>query len=497
MEAKDTNNSYFPPVVALLGHVDHGKTTLLDVIRKTSIAEREHGGITQKIGASSVEVKSFDSAQDKHEGKKRRITFIDTPGHFAFAKMRGRGAQAADVGLLIVSAVDGVMPQTKESIDLLYASKIPFIAVITKIDSGEKNPDKVKKQLVDGQVMLEGYGGDVPFIEVSAKTGKNIKELLDLILLVSDVHPKDPLPSPSSDFMAIVIESNQDPKAGAKATIVVKNGKIQVKDEITTGDVSGKVRSLISDTGERLKEATIGQAVEVLGFDKAPEVGSIVSMTGKKPESSESQRDTETPFDVAQGKQKEEGLDEKIISLILVADFLGSLEAILASLPSKVKVISKKTGDITLADVLLAKSTGALVLGFNVKIKPEVKQLALTEKVLVKNYSVIYEMLNEINDVIEGKELSLQEKVYGIAKVLASFPYEKTKVMGVKVVEGRVAKGDRVRVEREDKVIGEGRITSVRQSKEQVSKVEEGEEAGIIVGPELDFVIGDVVICHS
>ncbi len=474
----------FPPVVAVLGHVDHGKTTLLDAVRKTSIAQREHGGITQKIGASAIET--------PHEGAKRRITFIDTPGHEAFAKMRGRGAQAADIGLLIVSAVDGVMPQTKESIDLLRISKIPFIAVLTKIDSGEINPEKVKKQLVEANVLLEGYGGDVPLLEVSAKTGKNIKELLDLILLVYDLHPKSPPPSPFSDLEAIVIESKHDSKAGVLATIVVKNGTIRVRDEITTGEISGKVRSLISDQGRQLKESTIGEAVEVLGFETTPGVGSMVTAVGKKIATlatTETQKDTEA----LKGKTSE----EKIISLILVADYLGSLEAILASLSDKVDVISKKTGEITTADILLAKSTGALILGFNVKIKPDVKQLASNEKVPFKNYTVIYEMLNEINDVIEGKELSLQEEVYGIAKILASFPYEKTKVMGVKVAEGRIAKGDRVRIEREDKIIGEGRIISLRQGKEQLSKVENGQEAGIIVAPELDFAVGDMVICHS
>jgi len=471
---------HFPPVVAVLGHVDHGKTTLLDAIRKTSIAEREHGGITQKIGASSVEI--------EHEGKKRWVTFIDTPGHEAFAKMRGRGAQTADIGLLIVSSVDGVMPQTKESISLLIASKIPFITVLTKSDSREKNPEKAKQQLIKEKVMLEGYGGDVPVIEVSAKENSNIKELLDLIILVNDLNPKAVEISPSSTLSAVVIESKQDPKAGAKATVVIKNGTISIRDDITTGQVSGRVRSLISDSGKQVQSATIGEAVEILGFDKAPNVGNTVY------------KGSEKPFDSAQGKQEEikRILDGgELISLILVADTLGSLEAIIASLPPKINLISKKTGDITTADVLLAKSIGALVLGFNIKIKPDVAKLALMEKVLVKNYTIIYEMLDEISDVVEGKELSLLEEVYGTAKILATFPFDNQIVMGIKVLEGRVAKGDKVRIEREDKVIGEGHINSVRQAKEQKSKVETGQEAGIIVGPSLDFNIGDMVICHS
>lgn len=476
MDKKIKEIKYFPPVVAVLGHVDHGKTTLLDSIRKTTIADREHGGITQKIGASSVEI--------EHEGKKREITFIDTPGHEAFAKMRGRGAQAADIGLLIVSAVDGVMPQTKESIALLKASKVPYIVVLTKIDTEHTNIDKVKQQLAKEEVLLEGLGGDIPVIEVSAKTGTNIKELLDLILLVNDLHPLENV-SNDSPLQAIVIESKQDPKAGAKASIVVKNGQIRIKDDITTGKVSGRVKSLISDSGKTINEVGVGQAVEILGFNEAPSVGDVVRRGSESAQ-------------IEAGEAKAKDVDkESLISLILVADTLGSLEAITAALPKRANVISKKTGEITTADVLMAKSIGALVIGFNTKVRSDVQRLASTEKVLVKNYRIIYEMLDEIEDVVEGKRESLLEQVYGVAKILASFPFDKQVVMGVKVLEGRVAKGDKVRIERGDETIGEGYINSVRLGKDQTSKVEAPNEAGIIVGPALDFTIGDMVICHS
>ncbi len=476
MDTKKTNQEY-PPVVAVLGHVDHGKTTLLDTIRKTSIASREHGGITQKIGASSVEI--------EHEGKKRWITFIDTPGHEAFAKMRGRGAQAADIGLLIVSSVDGVMPQTKESIGLLKASGVPYIVVLTKSDDPQKNPEKAKRDLMNEEILFEGLGGDVPVIEVSSKTGANIKELLDLILLVNDLHPKPTEISENGPLKAIVIESKQDPKAGPKATVVVKNGTISVRDDVTTGEVSGRVRNLILDSGKTTQSARVGDAVEVLGFETAPKVGNVIYKGSEIKLLEESEKEI---------RKKN---NEDYISLILVADTLGSLEAIVASLPEKINIISKKTGDITTADVLLAKSIGALVLGFNIKIKPDVARLASTEKVLVRSYGIIYEMLDEIKDVVEGKALSLLEEVYGTAKVLASFPYEKQIVMGIKVLEGRVAKGDKVRIERGDEIIGEGYINSVRIGKDQTSKVEAGLEAGIIVGPALDFTIGDMIICHN
>ena len=479
MENKKTSTQY-PPVVTVLGHVDHGKTTLLDTIRKTGVAEREHGGITQRIGASSVEVESFDSAQGKHENLKRRITFIDTPGHEAFISMRSHGAKAADIALLVVSSVDGVMPQTQESIKLLKATKTPFIVVLTKSDDPHKNPEKVKKQLAKEEVLLEGYGGDVPSIEVSAREGVQIKELLDLILLVFDLNP--PKVSGESEFEGVAIESRLDEKAGAKATLVIKNGTLKVRDEISGESAKCRVRTIINTEGKHINQVSAGEAVEILGFDKVPSVGSVFTKGLAKPPKTEI---------IQAPKEAQEG----IISLVLSAETEGALEAVISSLPTGSKVVLKKTGEITSADVLFAKSTGALVLGFNVKIRPDVLKLAQTEKVLVKNYNLIYEMLSEIKDAIEGKELSMQEEIYGVAKVLARFPYEKTEVMGIAVEDGRVAKGDKVRIVRKDEVLGESRITSLRQGKEQISKVEKGGEAGIILSPFLDFTIGDMVIC--
>ncbi|MEK7551462.1 MAG: translation initiation factor IF-2 [Patescibacteria group bacterium] len=478
-------DKFYPPVVAVVGHVDHGKTTLLDAIRKTSVAAGEHGGITQKIGASQIEV--------VHDGKKEYITFIDTPGHQAFSKMRGRGVAAADVGLLVVSSVDGVMPQTIESINLLKASKVPFIVVFTKSDDPQKLVDKAIQQLLKEEVLLENYGGDVPYIEVSAKEGKNIKELLDLILLVYDVK-RDANFYPFTDtgaFMGIVIESKLDQKSGPKATMVVKNGKLKFRDPIYAGSAKGKVRSLVTNAGETLSEASVGQAVEVLGFEQVPPVGEIVTNTQKEVtlEYKEEKSNLPTsPFDQE---------DQKMLSVVLCADSQGSLEAITSSLPENVQIVIKKTGDIEVSDVLFAKSTGSIVLGFNVKIKPEIQTLAKNEKVLVKSYTIIYEMIDEISDFVQGKLEALQEEILGIVKILASFPYEKTKVCGVKVVEGRIAKGDKVRVTRGEEVIGESRVASVRKGKEQTSKAEEGEEAGVILSPSLDFTIGDMLISHS
>ncbi len=253
----------FPPVVAVLGHVDHGKTTLLDAIRKTSIAEREVGGITQKIGASSIDI--------IHEGHKRSVTFIDTPGHEAFSHMRGRGAQVADLALLVVASNEGLKPQTKESIELLRGTNTRFIVVITKADLATKNLDKVKQELLKEQITLEEYGGEIPAIAVSAKTNSNIKELLDLILLVFDMHApvvEENKISANGQLKAIVIESRLDPRVGPRATIVIKNGTIKIRDEIQTDAISGKIRTIINDRGQQLKESTVGDAVEILGLEE-------------------------------------------------------------------------------------------------------------------------------------------------------------------------------------------------------------------------------------
>jgi len=477
----------YPPVVAVLGHVDHGKTTLLDAIRKTNIAQKENGGITQRIGASKVEV--------LHEGIKRQITFIDTPGHEAFAKMRGRGTLASDIGLLIISAVDGIMPQTKESIALLKETKIPIIVVLTKSDLPNKNIEKVKQQLLKEEVLLEGYGGDIPMIEVSAKTNTNIKELLELILLVFEVKAKSPSPSENEKFKAIVIESKLDQRSGPKATIVIKNGFISVADKISANGETGRIRTIIDDKGVHLKNATVGDAVEVLGFEKVPEIGSTVY---KKSDITFKPKPLLLTLATSSAPAFPKlSLKENIVSIVLCADTLGSLEAIINALPKEVNVGLQKTGEVSPADVLFAKSIGAIVIGFNTKVRSDITKLCSVEKVLFKNYNIIYELIDEINDVVAGKKLKVEEEIFGKAKVLASFPFEKTKVLGIAILEGRIARGDKVTLTRKDEIIGESRISSMRVGKDPVSKVEKGHEAGITLSPFLDFTIGDMLVCYG
>lgn len=482
-------SNQFPPVVAVLGHVDHGKTSLLDAIRKTSIAQRETGGITQKIGASSIEI--------MHEGSKRSITFIDTPGHQAFSQMRSRGAKVADLALLVIAATEGLKPQTKESIDILKKTNTRFIVVLTKADLPTKNADKVKQELLKEQITLEEYGGETPAIEVSAKTNLNIKELLDLILLVYDLHkPADAASktAASAPLNAVVIESRLDPKSGPKATVVVKNGIVKVRDEIQVDDIQGKVRSIINDKNQQLQKVSIGYAAEILGLEKVPAVGSVIvhkaHALALQPEHTVAkplQREL-----VYLKKEAEVG-----ISVILVADSQGSLEAIANALPPEVKIILQKTGEVSEADILLAKSTGSIVLSFNTKLRPETTKLAGTEKILLRNYTIIYEMLDEIKDALEGKLQAQMEQIFGKAKILAKFPFEKTFAFGINVQEGRVARGDRIRVLRGEGIIGETSIASLRVGKNPTSKVEKGHEAGILIATPLDIQAGDAIIAHS
>ena len=470
------NDIQISPVVSVLGHVDHGKTTLLDAIRKTNIAGGEFGGITQAIGASEIETII--------DGKKRKITFIDTPGHEAFSKMRGRGSNVADVGLLIISSTDGIMPQTIESAKLLKNAKIPFIVVFTKSDLPGNITAQIKQQLLKEEIVLDEFGGEVPSISVSAKTNENIDKLLSLIILVFDLNYKNPNEVFEKPFRGIIIESKLDSKAGPKVTMVVKSGKISKGEIIWAGKIKCKIKALINPRGIQVNEILAGGACEVLGFDSVPEVGSTVAKT-----------ETEA-FEIV-NKAKDIGENEPILSIILSADTKGSLEAIINSLPPEIAVILAKTGEVSENDINFAKSTKSIVLSFNNKIRSNVIKLAKTEKVLVKNYSIIYEMLDELQEALKGKKLEGQEEILGVARIQGEFTFDKKKVCGILVEDGRIAKGDKIRLIRGEEVVGEANITSLRIGKDVATKVEKNKEAGIILSPQLDFSMGDVILSYS
>jgi len=459
-----------PPVVVILGHVDHGKSTLLDYIRKTNIVAQEPGQITQHIGAYQVSV----------DGKK--ITFIDTPGHEAFAKMRSRGAKVADLAILVVAADDGVMPQTKEAIKHIKQAKIPVIVAINKIDLPDINLDKIKKQLVNEGVLLEGYGGETVTVPISAKTGQGVSDLLEMVLLVSEMEKLEG--DPTAPFQAVVIEAKLDRNRGPVASIIVKNGILHLGEKIFAEGIEGKVRAIINDRGERLSEVKPGDPAEILGLERIPPVGAILTQEPIKKEEK-----TETKEEI----KKEEGQ----LKIILKADVWGTLEAILTSLSQeKVEIISGSVGDINESDVLLAKTTRAIIIGFNVKVASVAATLAETEKVKIKVYQVIYELLEEIKEAIEAISQPMKEEFLGRAEIIAEFPFKKGKIAGCKIIDGRLAVGDRIKVLRGEKEVGLSRIKSLKQQKEAVSKVELGQECGVLFDPPLDFIIGDSVISY-
>ncbi|MFZ5845104.1 MAG: translation initiation factor IF-2 [Patescibacteria group bacterium] len=483
-----------PPIVAVLGHVDHGKTTLLDYIRQTNVAGREHGGITQHIGAYQIEVKS-EKLKVKSE-EKTLITFIDTPGHEAFAKMRSRGAKVADITILVVAADDSVKPQTKESIDQIKAAGIPLIVAANKIDLPTSNLDKVKADLAKVGVQVEGFGGEVPFSPISAKTGKGVPELLELILLVSEMKglTSEPEASPS----VVVIETRLDRGKGMVATVIVKKGILKLGLTLYDGaKVVARVRALFDENGQSVSTAGPSKPVEVLGFKELPPVGAIltsqpaaVSVTPKA-ESTKPLEPTAMPDFL---KPLEETREEKL-NIILKADTAGSLEAISASLPGKIVVVGSGIGEIAEADILFANTTGAIVVGFGVKCPAVVVKLSQTEKVIVRTYTIIYELLNELSEVASGlKEVLTRERELGIGTIIAEFPFEKQRIAGTKIASGRLARGDLVKVVRSENEIGRAKIKSLRHGKEDITKADAGIECGILLDRQVDFAIGDAII---
>ncbi len=492
-----------PPVVAVLGHVDHGKTTLLDTIRKTNVAHGEHGGITQTIGAYQIEVKRKKD-KGKSEEEVRKITFIDTPGHEAFAAMRSRGVSAADIAILVVAADDSVKPQTVESITQIQKAGIPLIVVVNKIDLPAANVDRVKQDLAKHGVQVEGFGGDTPIAPVSAKAGTGVSELLDLILLVADM--KGLAGDPHAQAEAVVIETRLDKGKGMVATIVVRNGTLAVGMPLFAGTAQiAKIRAMGNERGESVVKALPGTPVEVLGFTKHPNVGEV--LFGIPHQKTETTGDLQPTPEVPQTGSTPELPDflkpidleaDRMIKIILKADTAGSLEAITTALPKKVVIVGQGVGDITEADILSAKSTGAIVIGFGVAPKGAVVKLADTEKVIYRTYRIIYELLGELSEVVAGlKEVLREERDLGMGSIIAEFPFERDRIAGCKVLSGRLARGDRVKIMRGETEVARGKIKSIRRGKDDITKADAGIECGVLFDQKLDFTIGDGIIAFT
>src|SRR5215467_13488814 len=492
-----------PPVVTIMGHVDHGKTTLLDAIRNARVVATEAGGITQHIGAYQVDVDG------------RKITFLDTPGHEAFTAMRARGAKVTDIAVLVVAADDGVMPQTKESISHARAAEVPIVVAVNKIDLADANVDRVKGELAQENLQPEDWGGTTQFAEVSAKTQQNLDDLLEKVLLVADLELEGLRANPDADASGPIIESRLDVGRGPVATMLVQRGTLRIGDAIVAGDAAGKVRALYDYRGEKVKEARPGEPVEILGFDKPPPAGELCrvvehermakDLANKRAErlrreqlAQRSKRGVslETLF-----TQMQEGA-VRDLNIVLKGDVQGSVEALLGELQHPevgVNVIYSGVGAITENDINLASASDALVVGFNVRPSAEARSLAEREGVDIRTYRVIYQLTEDIQQALVGMLSPIEkEETLGEAEVRALFKVSRLgTIAGCMVTDGLVRRGAQVRIVRDGTVIHETSIAQLKRFKDDAREVAEGFECGILLDGFNDVKEGDVLECYE
>ncbi len=490
------------PIVVVMGHVDHGKTTLLDTIRKTNVAEREKGGITQHIGASQVKLPDG-----------RTITFLDTPGHEAFTSLRARGAQITDIAVLVVAADDGVMPQTIEAINHAKAFNVPIIVAVNKIDKPGADPMRVRRELSDHGIIPEEWGGDTVFVDVSAKTGQGVDQLLEMIGLVADI--LELKANPDKRAKGVIIETKLDRKKGPTATVIVQEGTLKVGDIFVAGITSGRVRAMFDDRGRQVKSAGPSTPVEVLGFEELPSAGDTLivvdsekkarAIAQKMRERREKEEATAQSVRLEDIYRKIEAGETRELLLIIKADAMGSLEALKKSLEELsteevvVRVIHGAVGGITENDVMLAKASGAIIIGFNTRPDPKARELIEKEKVDVRTYGIIYQVIDDVKKALQGLlEPEEKEEILGSAEVRATFKIKRAgTVAGCYVVEGKVVRGARARLIRDGVVVYEGEIESLRRFKEDVSEVAKGYECGIKLKDFNDVKVGDIIECYE
>lgn len=488
-----------PPVVTVLGHVDHGKTTLLDAIRHANVAASEAGGITQRIGAYQVDV----------HGKK--ITFIDTPGHEAFTAMRARGAQVTDLAVLVVAADDGVMPQTREAINHARAAQVPILVALNKIDKPNANPERVKQQLADEGLVVEDWGGDVICVPISAKLGQGIDELLENILLVTEV--AELKANPDCPAMGTVLESKIDKARGPIATLLVQNGTLRLGDNVVAGEVYGRVRAMFDDRGNLVKEAPPSMPVAVLGLSGLPNPGDLFEVVASEREAKAiaEERIRQREAAAARAARRVLTLEDiasrikagqaKELNIILKADVQGAIEPIVKSLERlgdeelRVRILHTGTGNISESDVMLAAASDAIVVGFGVQVDQAARRLAEQEGVDIRLYNVIYMLLEDMEKALKGMlEPKFEEKVLGHAEVRAVFKVSKLgQVAGCYVMDGVISRDAQVRVHRGDAVVFEGRVASLKRFTEDVKEVAAGYECGIGLDGFADFREGDIL----
>jgi len=474
-------NKFRPPIVAVMGHIDHGKTTLLDKIRDASIAKRESGGITQHISTYQTEVKLRNN-------KTGVITFIDTPGHAAFCAMRARGAEVTDIVVLVVSATDGVMAQTKECINQIKKANLPVIVALTKFDLETRQPEMVKGQLVEMDLTPEEYGGQVTLIPVSAKTGQGIDDLLESILLNAEIMELEN--DTTSPFEAIVIESKLDRARGPLASVIVKKGTLKLGDTIYAENITGKVKALIDSNGKNISEALPSTPVEILGFEKVPAIGSIV---------------TDHPTTISQDKITEvknvpldPDPDQPHLNIVLKADVEGTLEALKASFSDDICLVSAGVGPVNDNDIVAAKTSHAELFAFNVPVSKTIKNLADNEKVKIFESKIIYEIIEDIqSQVLKMLDPTIEETTLGEGNIIAEFKIEKVRISGIKVTKGEISKGDSIHLLRDGKIIKNTQVEGIHQAKNIIDKAKAGIECGMTFRPYVDFKVGDVIIAYK
>ncbi|MEL6927761.1 MAG: translation initiation factor IF-2 [Cyanobacteria bacterium J06600_6] len=497
-----------PPVVTIMGHVDHGKTTLLDSIRKSTVASGEAGGITQHIGAYHVDV--------EHNGKDQQIVFLDTPGHEAFTAMRARGTRVTDIAILVVAADDGVQPQTKEAISHAKAAEVPLIVAINKVDKPESNPDRIKQELTEQGLVPEDWGGDTTMVPVSALKGDNLDELLEMILLVAEVEELSA--NPDRAAKGTVIEANLDKNRGPVATLLVQNGTLRVGDSIVAGSVLGRVRAMVDDTGNKVEEASPSFAVEILGLNEVPEAGDEFDVYEDEKEARAvadqraiEQRDTRLLQSMSSRRislssisaQAQEG-ELKELNLIIKADVQGSVEAILGSLQQlpqnevQIRTLMASPGEVTETDVDLAAASGAVIIGFNTTLAAGSRQAADREGVDIRQYNIIYKLLDEIQGAMEGLlDPEEVEESLGQVEVRAVFPVGRGAVAGCYVLSGKIVRNCKIRVRRGNKVVHEGDLNSLKRMKDDVKEVNTGFECGIGATKFSDWKEGDIIEAYE
>ncbi|WP_231705782.1 translation initiation factor IF-2 [Effusibacillus lacus] len=487
-----------PPIVTIMGHVDHGKTTLLDAIRETNVTAQEAGGITQHIGAYQVEI----------NGKK--ITFLDTPGHAAFTTMRARGAQVTDITILVVAADDGVMPQTVEAINHAKAANVPIIVAVNKMDKPDANPDRVRQELTEHGLVAEEWGGDTIFVPISAKKKEGLEHLLEMILLVAEM--AELKADPSARPRGTVIEAELDKGRGPVATVLVQNGTLKVGDVVVAGKTFGKVRAMVNDRGRRVKEAGPSGPVEILGLNDVPSAGDLFVVydderkaraLAEKRIAKERQEQLGAQSRVTLEdlyKQIQEG-EVKELNVIIKADVQGSVEALTGSLEKidvagvRVRVIHKGVGAVTESDILLATASNAIVIGFNVRPEPNAARMAESEKVDIRLYRVIYEAIEELESAMKGMlDPEFKEVIQGRVEVRQTFKVSKVgTIAGCYVTDGKITRNSQVRVLRDGIVIFEGKLDSLKRFKDDVREVASGYECGLTVENFNDIKEGDVI----